>query len=42
VKIGPRGRRIGPRAEELAIDEMVRAAQLYALIALDICSRDRR
>ena len=41
VKIGPRGRRIGPRAEELAIDEMVRAAQLYALVALDICSRER-
>jgi acetylornithine deacetylase/succinyl-diaminopimelate desuccinylase-like protein len=41
VKIGPRGKRIGPRAEELAIDEMVRAAQLYALVALDICSRAR-
>jgi len=41
VKIGPRGRRIGPRAEELAIDEMERAAQLYALVALDVCSRPR-
>ncbi len=41
VKIGPRGRRIGPRAEELAIGEMVRAAQLYALVALDIASRAR-
>jgi acetylornithine deacetylase/succinyl-diaminopimelate desuccinylase-like protein len=41
VKIGPRGKRIGPRAEELAIDQMVRAAQLYALVALDICRRDR-
>jgi acetylornithine deacetylase/succinyl-diaminopimelate desuccinylase-like protein len=41
VKIGPRGRRIGPRAEELAIAEMVRAAQLYALVGLDIASRPR-
>ncbi|HLH22540.1 MAG TPA: M20/M25/M40 family metallo-hydrolase [Chloroflexota bacterium] len=41
VKIGPRGKRIGPRAEELAIDEMVRAAQLYALVALDVCRRER-
>jgi acetylornithine deacetylase/succinyl-diaminopimelate desuccinylase-like protein len=41
VKIGPRGKRIGPRAEELAIDQMVRAAQLYALVALDICRRER-
>jgi acetylornithine deacetylase/succinyl-diaminopimelate desuccinylase-like protein len=41
VKIGPRGKRIGPRAEEIQIDEMVKAAQIYALIALDICSRER-
>jgi acetylornithine deacetylase/succinyl-diaminopimelate desuccinylase-like protein len=41
VKIGPRGKRIGPRAEELAIDQMVRAAQLYALVALDMCNRER-
>ncbi|HEY1269741.1 MAG TPA: M20/M25/M40 family metallo-hydrolase [Candidatus Binatia bacterium] len=41
VKVGPRGRRIGPRAEEIDIDEMVKAAQVYALIALDICSRER-
>jgi acetylornithine deacetylase/succinyl-diaminopimelate desuccinylase-like protein len=41
VKIGPRGRRIGPRAEEIEIDEMVKAAQIYALVALDICSRER-
>jgi len=41
VKIGPRGKRIGPRAEELAIDEMVKAAKIYALVALDICSRER-
>ncbi|MBI4488827.1 MAG: M20/M25/M40 family metallo-hydrolase [Deltaproteobacteria bacterium] len=41
VKIGPRGKRIGPRNEELEIDQMVKAAQLYALVALDICSRER-
>jgi acetylornithine deacetylase/succinyl-diaminopimelate desuccinylase-like protein len=41
VKIGPRGKRIGPRAEELAVDEMVKAAQIYALVALDICNRER-
>jgi acetylornithine deacetylase/succinyl-diaminopimelate desuccinylase-like protein len=41
IKIGPRGRRIGPRNEEVDIDVMVKAAQLYALIALDICSRQR-
>jgi len=40
-KIGPRGRRIGPRNEEVDIDVMVKAAQLYALMALDICSRSR-
>jgi acetylornithine deacetylase/succinyl-diaminopimelate desuccinylase-like protein len=41
VKIGPRGKRIGPRAEELAVEEMVKAAQIYALVALDICDRPR-
>src|SRR5229473_1582610 len=41
IKIGPRGRRIGPRNEEIDIDVMVKAAQIYALIALDICSRER-
>lgn len=41
IKIGPRGRRIGPRNEEIEIDTMVNAAQLYALIALDICTRSR-
>lgn len=41
VKIGPRGKRIGPRAEEIDIDQMVKAAQIYALVALDICSRER-
>ncbi|MGH7833629.1 MAG: M20/M25/M40 family metallo-hydrolase [Candidatus Binatia bacterium] len=41
VKIGPRGKRVGPRTEELEIDVMVKAAQIYALVALDICSRER-
>jgi acetylornithine deacetylase len=41
IKIGPRGRRISARNEEIDIDEMMRAARLYALIALDICSRAR-
>jgi len=41
VKIGPRGKRIGPRAEELDINQMVKAAQIYALVALDICNRER-
>jgi acetylornithine deacetylase/succinyl-diaminopimelate desuccinylase-like protein len=41
IKIGPRGRRIGARNEEIEINTMVNAAKLYALIALDICSRAR-
>ncbi|MGZ3282919.1 MAG: M20/M25/M40 family metallo-hydrolase [Xanthobacteraceae bacterium] len=41
IKIGPRGQRISARNEEIEIDEMLKAAQLYALMALDICSRDR-
>ena len=41
IKIGPRGRRIGPRNEEIDIDVMVKAAQIYALMALDICNRER-
>lgn len=41
IKIGPRGRRIGPRAEEIDIDVMVKAAQIYALMALDVCNRER-
>jgi acetylornithine deacetylase/succinyl-diaminopimelate desuccinylase-like protein len=41
IKIGPRGRRIGPRNEEIEIDTMVEAAQVYSLIALDICSRPK-
>jgi acetylornithine deacetylase len=39
IKIGPRGRRIGPRNEEIDIDVMLKAAQIYALIALEICGR---
>lgn len=41
IKIGPRGRRISARNEEIDIDVMVKAAQIYALMALDICSRER-
>ena len=41
IKIGPRGRRIGPRNEEIEIATMVNAAKLYALIALDICTQER-
>jgi len=41
IKIGPRGRRISARNEEIEIDEMVKAARLYALLALDICNRER-
>lgn len=40
VKIGPRGKRFA-RVEEIKIDDMVKAAQIYALVALDICSRER-
>jgi acetylornithine deacetylase/succinyl-diaminopimelate desuccinylase-like protein len=41
IKIGPRGRRISARNEEIDIDVIVKAAQIYALVALDICSRER-
>ena len=41
IKIGPRGKNIGPRLEEIKIDDMVKAAQIYALVALDICGRER-
>jgi acetylornithine deacetylase/succinyl-diaminopimelate desuccinylase-like protein len=41
IKIGPRGRRISARNEEIDIDAIVKAAQLYALMALDICGRER-
>lgn len=40
VKIGPRGQRSG-RMEEIEIDVMLRAAKIYALMSLDICSRPR-
>jgi hypothetical protein len=41
IKIGPRGRCIGPRNEEIDAEEMVKAALIYALMALNICSRER-
>ncbi len=41
IKIGPHGRRISARNEEIEIDKMVKATQIYALMALDICMRDR-
>ena len=41
VKIGPRGKTFKGRIEEIEITDMVKAAQLYALVALDICNRDR-
>jgi acetylornithine deacetylase/succinyl-diaminopimelate desuccinylase-like protein len=40
VKLGPRGKRRG-RTEQIPIADMVKAAQIYALVALDICNRDR-
>src|SRR5258708_38357765 len=41
IKIGPRGRRISARNEEIDVEEMLKAAQIYALMALDICNRER-
>ena len=41
VKIGPRGKTFKGRIEEIEITDMVKAAQIYALVALDICNRDR-
>ena len=41
IKIGPHGRRISARNEEIEIDKLVKATQIYALMALDICSRER-
>ena len=41
IKFGPRGKNIGPRREEIKVDDMVKAAQVYALVALDICNRER-
>jgi hypothetical protein len=40
-KISPRGRRVGARNDEIEIDAMVKAARLYAIMASDICSRER-
>jgi acetylornithine deacetylase/succinyl-diaminopimelate desuccinylase-like protein len=40
IKIGPRGKRTG-RKEEIEIDVMLKATKLYALMAIDICSRSR-
>jgi len=41
IKIGPRGRRISARNEEIDVDVMVKAAQIYTLMAIDICTRTR-
>jgi acetylornithine deacetylase/succinyl-diaminopimelate desuccinylase-like protein len=41
IKIGPRGRRISARNEEIEIEVMLKATQIYALMALDICSLER-
>ena len=41
IKFGPRGKNIGPRREEIQIEDMVKAAKVYTLLALDICNRDR-
>ncbi len=41
VKIGPRGRNVGGRVEEIEIEDMVKAAKIYALVALDMCARAR-
>ena len=41
VKFGPRGKTVAPRLEVIEIEEMVKAAQVYSLVALDICNRER-
>src|SRR5262249_46896279 len=41
IKISPRGQRISARKEEIEMDASVMAAQLYALMAFDICSGER-
>ena len=41
IKIGPHGRRISARNEEIKIDNMVKAVKIYALMTMDICSRAR-
>jgi acetylornithine deacetylase len=40
VKVGPRGKRHYPRAEEIPIETLVKATQIYALAALDLCNRN--
>lgn len=40
--MGPRGRRICPRNEEIEIDTMVDTAKRYALMTLNICKRARQ
>jgi acetylornithine deacetylase/succinyl-diaminopimelate desuccinylase-like protein len=39
-KFGPRGRRWAVRSEQVEVDEIVRAAKVYALTALDVCRWD--
>ena len=41
VKIGRRGGTFRGRIEEGEIDDLVKAARLYALVALDMCMRTR-
>ena len=41
IKIGPCARRISARNEEIDVDVMIKAAQISALMALDICTRTR-
>ncbi len=42
VKNGPSGGTFHGRVEEVEIEEMVKAARLYALVALDICGQERK
>jgi acetylornithine deacetylase/succinyl-diaminopimelate desuccinylase-like protein len=39
-KFGPRGKRWAVRSEQVEVDEIVRAAKVYALTALDVCGWD--